>query len=290
VPGLSATIDYYHIKVNHAITLPTPDDLIQACFGNITAASATDPACTVIRRNTATGALEGNPLEVGGLFGILTNSGKITTDGVDVTLDYRRNLGTILNAPAKLAINFGGNWTHSQKFRAIPTSINRECVGLYSANCGFPGGQLLPKYTFNERTTLSLGRVDLSLLWRYIGKMRYEFAGDPNLELFHGTVQSTNAAGVPCPGSIVFCSVPGTLNGATVDFNHIKAHHYFDFTTRFNVNEHFDLTFTVMNLFDKDPPIVGNTAGSTSANSGGTFPALYDPLGRRFAASARIKF
>jgi outer membrane receptor protein involved in Fe transport len=45
-----------------------------------------------------------------------------------------------------------------------------------------------------------------------------------------------------------------------------------------------------MNLFDKDPPVVGNSAGSTTANGGNTFPATYDPLGRRFSASARIKF
>jgi outer membrane receptor protein involved in Fe transport len=197
-----------------------------------------------------------------------------------VTLDYRRNIGTILNAPAKLAINFGGNWTRSQKFQAVAgVSQNRECVGYYSANCGFPGGQLLPKYTFNQRTTLSLGRVDLSLLWRYIGKMRYEPGLDP---LFSGTIEST-------PGHPLF-GVPGTLNGETVNFNRISAQHYFDFTTRFNVNEHFDLTFTVMNLFDKDPPVVGNSAGSTTANGGNTFPATYDPLGRRFSASARIKF
>jgi outer membrane receptor protein involved in Fe transport len=56
------------------------------------------------------------------------------------------------------------------------------------------------------------------------------------------------------------------------------------------VNEHFDLTFTVINLFDKKPPVVGNTAGTTSQNSGNTFPSTYDPLGRRFAAGARIKF
>ena len=83
---------------------------------------------------------------------------------------------------------------------------------------------------------------------------------------------------------------PGTLNGKTVNFNRIPAFNYFDFATRFNVNEHFDLTFSVSNLFDKKPPIVGNTAGSTSANSGNTFPATYDPLGRRFTAGARIKF
>jgi len=285
IPGLSATVDYYHIKVNNAITLPTPDDLITACFGadptNPPAGAATTPACTVIRRNATSGSLDGDPLEVPGLFGILSNQGIITTDGVDVTLDYRRNIGSIMGAPAKLAINFGGNWTRSQKFQAVAgVSQNRECVGYYSANCGFPGGQLNPKYTFNQRTTLSLGRVDLSLLWRYIGRMRYEPGLDP---LFSGTIESG-------PASNPFLNGPGTLNGETVDFNRIPAKHYFDFTTRFNVNEHFDLTFTVMNLFDKDPPFVGNTAGSTSANSGNTFPATYDPLGRRFAASARIKF
>lgn len=283
IPGLSATIDYYNIKVKNAITLPTPDDLITACFGptptSPPAGAATTPACTVIRRNVQTGALDGDPLEVPGLFGILSNTGRISTDGIDVTLDYRRNIGTIMGAPAKLAINFGGNWTRSQKFQAVAgVSQNRECVGYFSANCGFPGGQLQPKYTFNERTTLSLGRVDLSLLWRYISKMRYEPGLDP---LFSGTIVSTPASQA---------GQPGTLNGETVDFNRNSAKHYFDFTTRFNVNEHFDLTFTVMNLFDQDPPYVGNTAGSTSANSGNTFPATYDPLGRRFAASARIKF
>jgi outer membrane receptor protein involved in Fe transport len=75
-----------------------------------------------------------------------------------------------------------------------------------------------------------------------------------------------------------------------VNYNKIPAFDYFDFSTRFNVNEHFDLTFTVRNLFDKDPPIVGNNAGTAAFNSGNTFPSSYDPLGRTFAAGARIKF
>ena len=53
---------------------------------------------------------------------------------------------------------------------------------------------------------------------------------------------------------------------------------------------HFDLTFTVRNIFDKQPPIVGNNAGTTAFNSGNTYPSTYDPLGRSFAAGARIKF
>jgi outer membrane receptor protein involved in Fe transport len=283
--GFSATVDYYHIKVTDAITVPTPGDLITACFGagppwNPPASQATSPACTAIRRNPISSQLDGSPADTPGLFGALSNGGKITTDGIDFTFDYRHTLGTLLGAPSKIALNFGGNWTNSQKFQATPTSVNRECVGYYSANCGFPAGGLLPEWSFNERTTLSLGRVDLSLLWRYMSSMRYEPGLPP---LFSGTIVST-------PSNSVFFNDPGNLNGQTVDFNHISAASYFDWSTRFNVNEHFDLTFTIMNLFDKKPPIVGNTAGTTSQNSGNTFPSTYDPLGRRFAAGARIKF
>jgi len=278
--GFSATIDYYNIKIKDAVTIATVDDILNACFGNITAASASDPACTSIRRNIITGTLDGSPAEVAGLPAVTSNAGKIMTDGIDVTFDYRRKLGTILGAPAKIALNFGGNYTHSQKFQATPVSIDRECVGYYSGNCGFPAGALLPKYTFNQRTTLSIGRADFSLLWRHINKMRYEPGLPP---LFNGTISSA-------PASSPFFGGPGTFNGETVNFNRIPSANYFDWTGRFNVNEHFDLTFTVQNLFDKKPPIVGNTAGTTPQNSGNTFPSTYDPLGRRFAAGARIKF
>ena len=74
-------------------------------------------------------------------------------------------------------------------------------------------------------------------------------------------------------------------------FRSIDAYHYFDFSTRFNVNENFDMTLTaIQNLFDKKPPIVGGTVGSTTFNGGNTFPSTYDALGRRFAVGARVKF
>ena len=37
-------------------------------------------------------------------------------------------------------------------------------------------------------------------------------------------------------------------------------------------------------------PELGSTIGSTSFNSGNTYPSTYDTLGRRFAVSARMKF
>ena len=75
-----------------------------------------------------------------------------------------------------------------------------------------------------------------------------------------------------------------------MNFGKIPSYNYFDLTTRFAIGDHFDLTFTVMNLFDRDPPVVGGTVGSTSFNSGNTYPSTYDALGRRFAVGATVKF
>ena len=283
IPGLNATIDYYDIKVKKAITTPTPGDLIAACFGptptSPPAGAPTNPACLVIGRNAISGGLEGSPADVSGLFAPLSNLGKLQATGIDATINYKRDLGTLFNAPAKFNISFSGNHTINAKFQATPTSVDRECAGFYSVNCGPSLGEVIPKWTANTRTTLSLGRMDLSLLWRYIHKVQLEPA---QLE---SDLDAAIAAG---------CTDPeGTdPDGCMIDprFRHIKAHNYFDLATRFNVNEHFDLTFTVMNLLDKDPPVVGGTVGTTTMNGGNTYPSTYDALGRRFAASARIKF
>jgi outer membrane receptor protein involved in Fe transport len=50
------------------------------------------------------------------------------------------------------------------------------------------------------------------------------------------------------------------------------------------------LSFGVTNVTDEDPPVVGNEAGTTSANSGNTFPSVYDVLGRVFAAGVKVRF
>ncbi|HZU51676.1 MAG TPA: TonB-dependent receptor, partial [Sphingomicrobium sp.] len=283
--NLSATVDYYNIKITNAISAPTALDVINACFANITASSATNPACTGIRRNPSTGALSGSPADTPGLPRQLSNLGKLATDGVDFTLDYRHGLGTWVGSQAKLAIALGGNWTHKNTFQATPSSVNRDCNGYYSVNCNPQ-----PRWSFNERTTLSLGRLDLSVLWRYLGSEQFEplqMASDIASATSRNAAAQAAGKALPCP------DFQGTdPKGCLVDpaFRHIKAYNYFDFATRFNVNEHFELTFTITNLFDRQPPVVGNTIGTTAYDSGNTYPSTYDPLGRRFTAGARIKF
>lgn len=263
-PGFSASIDYYNIKVKDAITFPTPDDAINACFGGGNL-STSNPACLAIRRNPLDGSLSGLAETTPGLPLTLSNLGRLKTDGIDLVLNYAQDIGA-----ARLALSFNGNWTNNSEFQATPTSINRECVGLYSSNCG----SILPEFTFNQRTTLSFGDVDVSLLWRYIDRVEYEFANDPTQDAFNGTL----GAGL------------GRFSGQQFNFNEIEAYNYFDLSARFGVTENFTLILLAQNLTDKKPPLVGNTIGSTTFNSGNTFPSTYDAVGRRYTATARIRF
>lgn len=273
IPGLSLSIDYYHIKVTKEIGAPTPGDLINACFGNITAASATSPACTVIRRDPMSGGLDGNPANTKGLFAPLSNLGKLKTDGIDLVVNYKRDLGF-----ADLSLNFVGNFTNSSKFQATPSAINRECVGFYSQNCSFTGS-IQPKFQFSQRTTLSFGDIDVSLLWRYIDSTKFEpkqLADDIAAAVAGGC---TDPAGADPDGCVV-----------DKQFRNIGAESYFDLSTRFGITDNLTLTFTVQNLLDNQPKIVGTGIGSTAYNSGNVYPSTYDALGRRYAVSAKVKF
>ena len=273
LPGFSLSVDYYNIKVVEQIGAPTSGDVIAACFGSpapsaITAASATNPLCTTIRRNPVTGGLDGDPATTLGLPQTLSNNGRLKTSGIDVIANYAHDLGF-----AKWSSSFVLNYAISQTFNAnvnSPLNTDRECVGYYSTNCGFTGS-MQPKWQWSMRNTFTFGKLDASLLWRHIS----------------GMVQEPGS-GTAFTG--VFPAGFGYREGETVNFGTIGSYNWFDLTLRFNVNDNLTLTAAVQNLLDKDPPVVGSSIGSTSFNSGNTYPSTYDALGRRFAVSARVKF
>jgi outer membrane receptor protein involved in Fe transport len=258
IPGFTLTVDYFHIRIKDAIASATPFDVINACFGNITAASAGSAACQAISRNPASGQLDGGD-QSKGILQPLTNDGRLLTDGIDLNASYRKKLGA-----GTLNLGFSGTWTHRARFKASPTSIDRECVGYYSANCGTPAaperGSLQPAYVWNQRTSYAIGAFDVSLLWRHLSSMRYE------------------------PVAVATTGAPYG------DFGRIKAYNYFDATVQVDATSALQLTFTVQNLGNRKPPFVGSSIGYGVYNSGNTYPSTYDTLGRRYGVSARMRF
>jgi outer membrane receptor protein involved in Fe transport len=254
----NVSVDYYQIVVNNAISSPTSGDLINACFGDatgsaVTAAAATSAACTSTVRDPNTGDISSN--NTPGLYGVLSNLGRLYTNGVDVVLNYDHTFGQV-----KWTLNAMGNYTAHSQFQATPSSVNRDCVGFYSTDCA----SIQPKVQWQVRNTLTYGKVDASVLWRHIDSEKQEV--------------SANAG-----------ATAAYVNGST-NYGYIQAYDYFDLALRFNVTKNFTFSATVQNLFDRDPPAVGTGIGTTSYNSGNTYPSTYDALGRRFAISAHVKY
>ena len=279
IPGFTVSVDYYNIVVNNAITAATPGDILSDCF--VRNFSPTSTACLGIRRNPTNGGLSGQTGTVKGLPQPTTNRGRLATDGIDLKMAYTYDFGDVT-----FSYDFNGNWTRRLRFAASPTSVNRDCVGYYSANCGVTLGQIQPEFSFQHRTSVAVGPASLSVLWRYLSSVKYEgqasdFAARGftavTRNLYSGLI--TNAAGAN-----------SEIAGQTLNFNRIRAYHYFDLSAQFEIMKTMTLTVGSTNIFNVKPPVLGAQAGSTSANSGNTFPSTYDPLGRSFNASIRLKF
>ena len=118
-------------------------------------------------------------------------------------------------------------------------------MSYYSVNCG----SIQPEFVFNTRATFSFyDEVDVSLLWRYLDGVEFEpLQRAESGDAFVGTLPEGT----------------GPVAGQEVDFNTISAESYFDLSLRWLATENFEFVFTVQNLLDNKPTIVGSDIGST---------------------------
>ena len=214
-------------------------------------ASASSAACAEITRNATTGSLNLSGSDVGGINLPLSNSGEINTSGVDLGVSYSHDL----NEWGDLDYNFNGTYTFENRFQASPSAIDRECVGFFSSNCG----NVQSEVQFNQRVTWTKDIYGVSLRHRYLSSVDLEPA---------------------------FAETSNILP----EFSEISSFNYFDGTVTADLTDFAQFSFTVDNIFDRDPPEVGSNVGSTAFNTGNTFPTVYDALGRSYTAALRLRF
>lgn len=160
LPGFSASIDYFNIKIKGAIDDTPPFLTMAACFNNPDPASA---VCQSIKRNTLDGSLSGNTQ-----FGVpstLGNVGAISTSGVDFTARYAGGSKETFS----YGVNFAGTWTRSYKFQADATSPKAECAGTFGPICDL---EPMPKWKHVVEGNLGWGGTSLMLRWRYMGAIK----------------------------------------------------------------------------------------------------------------------
>lgn len=82
--------------------------------------------------------------------------------------------------------------------------------------------------------------------------------------------------------------LPNEASGVFAGFRTINASSYLDLFASYDILESVNINVGIDNVLDSDPPVVGNEAGSTSFNSGNTFPSNYDTLGRIYTVGLSV--
>lgn len=185
------------------------------------------------------------------------NLSLLTAKGVDVELGYGFEADAIGLAMLGGEFNLSviGGYKIETGFQGTETSQFFDCAGYFgargTASCGEPN----PEWKHTATLRHAKGPLLNSLRWRYIG----------------GT-----DADDPLSGG----------NPATLFVNSFKAFNYFDWTTQWDISDHFQLSGGILNMFDKQPPLLGDCCAPQS----NTYPSTYDPLGRQFFVAGKMRF
>jgi len=157
--NLSATLDWFDIKVDKRIATPDPADILNRCL-----TSGTD--CGLVHRDRL-GTLW--LLDDGRVTATRQNQGGIRTSGLDIAVNWT----TPLQAGwGSVGVSFIGTWLSKLEYEPIKDQGKYDCVGLYGANkCGSPN----PEWRHKLRGTWTTPwNWDLNLTWRYIDEVKVQ--------------------------------------------------------------------------------------------------------------------
>jgi iron complex outermembrane receptor protein len=257
--GFSATVDYFDIKVSGFISSVSSVITLDGCYGADATAATEAFFCPLVHRN-AQGQLYGG----GYVSAQTTNTGFLSTRGVDVEANYTSNMDDWgLTGAGSLDVNLVGTYLESLVTESLPGLQTYDCAGLFGVICGEPA----PRWRHKLRLTWSSIRdFKLSLDWRHDSSVRLDAnTNNPMLN---------SACSGPC---------------GDVPDNHISSFDYFDVSTDWTVRQGVELRAGVNNLFDREPPAMDSfelgVAGDTN-----TYPGTYDTLGRTIFVGATIKY
>ena len=260
LPGLNVSVDYFNIKVDKYISGVGADTILNKCY-----LQNDNSYCGLIIRDTVTHTLFLNSSgPTGHTVNLTTNTGSLRTSGVDFNGAYHTDLDAVgLTGLGGVSATFVGTWLDRLESAVLPGDPFVNCAGLYGTQCsGRPGSAVpSPKWRHKARLTwntpysvMGVGGLGLSVQWRHFSSVKLD-ATDSNPAL-------NNPAGQPASDLV------------------LGKRDYFDLLATFKVMDKYNFRVGVNNVFDKDPPLVGQTDCTPTVCSGNTFPQVYDALGR----------
>ena len=253
MPNLLATVDYWNYKVEDIIGNVNPDTIVNDCVTQ-------GILCQYVHRGA-----NGNIWVPGSGYtdALNTNLGSYKTSGLDISFNY--------NQPVKdwgsFGVNFIGTYVSNFDIVQIPGLGSYDCAGLFGPTCGVP----VPKWRHRLQGTWNTPwyNVTGALTWRYIDSVSLD-ASSSNPLLSKPYFPQDKSIG---------------------------SQSYLDLALQWAIDKNWTVRAGVNNILDKDPPIVSSTAGTfanangpSSFGNGGTWPQLYDSLGRTIFFNVTAKF
>jgi iron complex outermembrane recepter protein len=166
LPGFSATVDYYNIRITDAVGVIQPIDALTNCY--ITNPVAGNPLCDVVTRDKDP-AFAGRLLNA---FATDRNLGTIKQSGFDIGLTAKADLPD--SVPGKnIVLQFQANIVTGYTFQKNVTVAPINCEGRYGAACSTDGVSLVAA-DFRSRTSLAWNfeNVSANIGWQRIGAVR----------------------------------------------------------------------------------------------------------------------
>ena len=152
-------------------------------------------------------------------------------------------------------LQFSGNVNKylTHEFQSGVATPVVDCNGLYGTSCQKPR----PELRWIQRTTWNWNNLTVSAMWRHIDSVDAQ---------------------------------PDEIDSFADPFKSIDSFDYIDLYASYQLFDMVTVSLGVVNVFDEDPPVVGDSAGSTTFNSGNTFPAMYDTLGQVITVGLSAQF
>ena len=228
--NMSASIDWYQIKVSDAVGTLGVGNAIRYCFNNGGNNPTYDPKnyyCSLQDRSTTDGNMV-TPRQP------LLNLGEFNVAGIDLQFDWRLHLGDLgLSDPGTLSFGTAISYLSQFEIQALPGAPTYDFAGTWGTAIEANAGQAHPEWKANSSVTYSRDGWNVGLRWRHMSAMM-------------------NSARVTSPTST-------TLG--------VGAYDVFDLNARVTLPYETTVRFTVTNLLNKAPPQVGDVRGTYDAQN-----------------------
>ncbi len=245
------TVDYYDIKKTGAITSPDTSGAIAAYYAGTPIPAGFNVIADSVDPNNPTARPRIAFVESG-----LINAGEIRSRGIDFSLSGRSNL-------------FGVRWsTALEASYIIELSTTQDGQTLNFAgtlgNYNLTAGSGTPRWKGSFQNTFDFGKLSLTGVVNYFGGYN---------------LSAEDQTGPDTAGE---CG----LSTGIIDCN-VRRYITLDTIAQFKLNDQFTLTGTMLNAFDKMPPLDNVTYGAHLYNPVQGGQGIY---GRYFRAGVKVNF